>query len=218
MRKTILALPKNCVLGPLVALLERAGITLDAPVADPGLRRFRLPTSDAELEVVLVRNWDTVTLLEMGAAHLAITGSDVLMERGSRGVVPLLDLQEGRCRLSLAAPAGPWPPAAPEPGARVRVATSYPAVTRRHFRERGVEAECVVLQGSVEMGPLLGLGEWVVDIVDTGRTLREHGLVEVECIAQVSACLVAARTYHECRPDEVDRWRSLLEGAVLAAV
>ncbi|HET7231852.1 MAG TPA: ATP phosphoribosyltransferase [Longimicrobium sp.] len=212
MRKTVLAVPKNCALGELEALLVRAGIALEPPSCGCA-RQLRIATSHPELEIVLVRNWDTVTLAELGAADLAVVGSDVLSEHGSQGVVPLLDLNTGRCRLSLAAPAHADFCGALRPGGRVRVATSYPLVTQRHFRQRGMEAECIVLQGSVEVAPSLGLGDCVVDIVATGRTLRAHGLVEVECITEVSARLVASPNL--C-PALAERWADLFRSAVTA--
>ena len=212
MKKTVLAVPKNCALGEMEALLGRAGIAIE-PRGCGCPRQLRLATSHPELEIVLVRNWDTVTLAELGAADLAVVGSDVLSEHGSDGVVPLLDLNTGRCRLSVAAPAHADLSGALRPGGRVRVATSYPTVTRRHFRQRGMEAECIVLQGSVEVAPSLGLGDCVVDIVATGGTLRAHGLVEVECIAEVSARLVSSPSFP---PAQAERWADFFRAAVTA--
>jgi ATP phosphoribosyltransferase len=183
-----LALPRGRPWSALAPLLERAGLP-GVRGADPE-RRLLLDADGVRL--VFTRPADVVTYVREGIAHAGVTGADVLLEDGA-GVVQLLDLAAGRWRLSLAVPeAGPpWPRLLAERGNALRVATSYPRATAAHFAARGLAPHVVRLRGAVELAAVIGLADCVVDMVDTGRTLREHGLIEAEVIAPVALRLIA---------------------------
>ncbi len=184
----ILALPKGRILDECAPLLARAGIVPDADYADEDSRRLRFPTDDPPLDVVRVRPFDVATFVAFGAAQIGICGADVLMEFDYPG-----DLRAARSRdrrlPGVGRRAGARPPATDDPArwSRVRVATKYPNIARRHFAARGMHAEVVHLNGAMELAPGLGLSRLIVDLVQTGSTLRANGLVETEVIAHVTA-------------------------------
>jgi ATP phosphoribosyltransferase len=215
--KFVLAVPKGRVLGEVVALLADIGVEPESAFADENSRRLRFTTSEANLDIIRVRSFDVATFVAFGAAQLGIAGSDVLMEFDfSENYVPL-DLEIGRCRMVVAEPAAMVAHDDPAKWSHVRVATKYPEVTRRHFAARGVQAECIKLNGALELAPSLGLCRRIVDLVQTGRTLEANGLVEVEKIADVSARLVVNRAALKTRPSAVGAWierfREAVDGA-----
>lgn len=215
--KFVLAVPKGRVLGEVVALLADIGVEPESAFADENSRRLRFTTSEANLDIIRVRSFDVATFVAFGAAQLGIAGSDVLMEFDfSENYVPL-DLGIGRCRMVVAEPAAMVAHDDPAKWSHVRVATKYPEVTRRHFAARGVQAECIKLNGALELAPSLGLCRRIVDLVQTGRTLEANGLVEVEKIADVSARLVVNRAALKTRPSAVGAWierfREAVDGA-----
>jgi ATP phosphoribosyltransferase len=186
-RRLRVALAKGRLYEPSVERFRRAGAALEG---DPG-RRLLLPSSDPGIEFLVVKPADVPVYVEAGAADLGITGTDVLRETGADVLEPL-ELGFGRCRLMVATPAeGPYP--ALPGGVTPRVATKYPNLTRQHFGARGRPVDIVHVGGSVEVAPLLNLSHWIVDLVDTGNTLRANGLAERETILEVQAVLVANR-------------------------
>ncbi len=196
MRPLRVALPKGRLHEPAAALFARAGMALDP---DPG-RRLLIPSSDPGVEFLAVKPADVPVYVESGAADLGVTGTDVLRELEADVLEPL-ELGFGACRLVVASPVdGPWP-ALPS-GQTPRVATKYPRLSWRHFAERGRPVEIVQVSGSVEVAPLLGLSHWIVDLVDTGNTLRANRLTERETILQVGAVLVANRASQKLRLEE----------------
>ncbi len=216
--KFVMAVPKGRVLGEVVALLADIGVEPEAAFADSGSRRLRFATNDAGLDVIRVRSFDVATFVAFGAAQLGIAGNDVLMEFDfSENYVPL-DLGVGRCRMVVAEPAALVANDDPAKWSHVRVATKYPEVTRRHFAARGVQAECIKLNGAMELAPSLGLCRRIVDLVQTGKTLEANGLVEVEKIADVTSRLVVNRAALKTRPGAlggwVERFREAVDGAV----
>jgi ATP phosphoribosyltransferase len=165
----------------------RAGIT---PAGDAG-RKLLVPTSEPGLEFLAVKPGDVPIYVESGAADLGITGTDVLRETNADVLEPL-ELGFGHCRLSVATPAdAPWPEL--PGGITPRIATKYPRLAREHFAAQGRAVEVIQINGSVEVAPLLGLSHWIVDLVDTGSTLKANGLVERDVILRSSAVLVANR-------------------------
>ena len=205
-----LALSKGRILEDTLPMLKSMGIE---PAGDIG-RLLRVPTTAPDLQLVIIRPADVPTYVAYGAADLGVTGKDVLMEHGGEGLYEPLDLKIAGCRLSVAqvkdAPALP-------PHHRLRVATKYPESAREHFLSTGREAEVIKVNGSVELAPLTGLADGIVDLVATGRTLRENGLVEREQIFDSSARLVANRVSHKLRAAEIDALAGRLERAVGAA-
>src|SRR5208283_4745995 len=162
--------PKGRILSECGPLLARAGIVPSADYADEESRRLRFETNDPMLDVVRVRPFDVATFVAFGAAHIGICGADVLMEFDYPEVYAPLDLGIGRCRISVAELADFSKTDDPSRWSHVRVATKYPEVTRRHFAERGVQAECVQLNGAMELAPSLGLCQRIVDLVSSGAT------------------------------------------------
>ncbi len=213
----ILALPKGRILGQVTPMLARLGVTPEAAFEDAASRRLRFATDDAGLAIIRVRGFDVATFVAFGAAHLGIAGNDVLMEFDYPEIYTPVDLGVGRCRLVVAEPAELVAGDDPARWSHIRVATKYPAVTRRHFAARGVQAECIRLSGAVELAPSLGLCRRIVDLVQTGETLRANGLVEVEHIAEVSARLVVNRAALKTRPRQLGAWVERFREAVDAA-
>ncbi len=190
----VVAVPKGRVLGALATLLGKAGIDA-APLLAEGRALVR---EAGGLRFLLVKPDDVPTYVEYGAADLGVCGRDVLEERDADLYRPL-DLGIGRCRLVVAAPRDAAAVAVP------RVATKYPRTAARHFARRGVQAEIVLVQGSVELAPVTGLADVIVDLVETGSTLVENGLVERETVADVTSVLVANRASYKLRHDDVRR-------------
>jgi ATP phosphoribosyltransferase len=188
--KLILALPRGRILGEAAPLLARVGIEPEQAFADPDSRRLRFATNYADLDVVRVRSFDVATFVAFGAAHLGIASAEVLMEFDYPQIYAPIDLGIGKCRLAVAEPVEMAVGDNPLRWSHVRIATKYPEVTRRHFAARGVKAECVKLSGAVELAPSLGLSRRIVDLVASGRTLRENGLVEIEHIADITSRLI----------------------------
>ncbi|MGE0254379.1 MAG: ATP phosphoribosyltransferase [Alphaproteobacteria bacterium] len=217
----VMALPKGRILDEVMPLLRRAGIEPEPAFDDPDSRLLRFRTSDPRLDVVRVRSFDVATFVAFGAAHFGVAGSDVVAEFDYPELYAPLDLGLGRCRMSVAAPRALAEVDDPTRWSHLRVATKYPNITRRHFAARGVQAECVKLNGALELAPQLGLCRRIVDLVSTGSTLRANGLVEIETIMQVSARLVVNRAAMKTRVAAVGGWmeriRAAVEGAADAA-
>jgi ATP phosphoribosyltransferase len=213
----VLALPKGRILGEVVPLMARAGIEIEPEFANENSRKLRFSTSHPGLDVVLVRNFDVATFVAFGAAHLGVAGNDVLMEFEYPEIYAPLDLRIGRCRLAVAAPKELLGQDDPQRWSRIRVATKYPEITRRHFAARGVQAECIKLNGAMELAPVLGLCRRIVDLVQTGETLRANGLVEIEHIADVTSRLVVNRAALKTRPREIHGWIDRFREAAHAA-
>jgi ATP phosphoribosyltransferase len=204
--KLVLALPKGRILQEVVPLLRKAGIEPEAAFDDPDARQLRFATADPRLEIVRVRAFDVATFVAFGAAHLGIAGNDVIMEFDYPELYAPVDLDVGKCRLVVAAPTGLVAVDDPARWSHVRVATKYPSLTRRHFAARGVQAECIKLNGAIELAPTLGLCRRIVDLVSTGETLRANGLVEIETVTEVSARLVVNRAALKTRSERLGGW------------
>ncbi|MBW8906496.1 MAG: ATP phosphoribosyltransferase [Betaproteobacteria bacterium] len=182
------ALSKGRILEETRPLLARVGIR---PKEDPERsRRLVIDTSRRDLRLIMVRASDTPTYVQHGGADLGIAGRDVLVEHGGEGLYQPVDLGIARCRMVVAVRKGFDYQSAVAQGARLRVATKYVNTTRQHFAAKGVHVDVIRLYGSMELAPLTGLADAIVDLVATGRTLRENGLVAVEEIIPVSARLI----------------------------
>ncbi len=195
----VIAVPKGRILKEALPLLARAGVVPEAAFGDEDSRALRFATQDARIELIRVRAFDVATFVAHGAAQLGIVGSDVLAEFAYPELYAPVDLDIGHCRLSVAEPAALAATDDPRGWSHVRVATKYPHVTAEHFARRGVQAECIKLNGAMELAPTLGLATRIVDLVSSGRTLKENGLVEVEEIMPVSARLVVNRAAMKTR-------------------
>lgn len=206
-----LALPKGRSLGVARAALERAGFDLSG--LDPEDRRLRHELPAAGLEILLLKDRDLPLYVERGVADCGVVGRDVLDEVDGDLLVPL-ELAAGHCRLCLIGPAGAD---APGPGAQVRLATKYPRSAERYLERQAWSAEILELSGSIELAPLLGLSDLIVDIVQTGETLRAHGLVELATIREIAPCLVVHRAAWQTLRAEMSDLVARLESAGVAA-
>ncbi len=210
----VLALPKGRILGEAVALLRATGVEPAVDCLDEHSRRLRFPTSDPMLDVVRVRPFDVATFVAFGAAQLGICGADVLMEFDYPEIYAPLDLGIGGCRVSVAEPAQSAGTDDPARWSQVRIATKYPNIAQRHFAGRGVQADIVHLNGAMELAPGLGLSRLIVDLVQTGSTLRANGLRETEVIAAVTSRLIVNRTALKTRPEAIAGWIARFRGAL----
>ncbi|MDP7469003.1 MAG: ATP phosphoribosyltransferase [Alphaproteobacteria bacterium] len=213
----ILALPKGRILDEMTPLLRRAGIEPEAAFDDPESRQLRFTTNHPNLSIIRVRAFDAATFVAFGAAHLGVVGNDVLMEFDYPDIYSPLDLRIGRCRLAVAEPEEIAGDDDPGRWSHIRIATKYPEITRRHFAERGVQAECIKLNGAMELAPALGLCRRIVDLVSTGQTLKANGLVEVERIADITSRLAVNRAALKTRSKEINAWVESLREVTDAA-
>jgi ATP phosphoribosyltransferase len=183
-----LALSKGRIFDETLPLLAAAGIEVSE---DPEKsRKLILGTSRPDVRVVLVRASDVPTYVEQGGADVGVAGHDILIEHGGSGLYQPLDLNIARCRMSVATRADFDYDAAVKQGSRIRVATKYTQIARQHFADKGVHVDLIKLYGSMELAPLTGLADAIVDLVSTGSTLRANHLVEVERIMDISSRLV----------------------------
>ena len=213
----ILAVPKGRILVEVTPLLARAGIEPEPAFNDESSRKLRFTTNQPGLDIVRVRSFDVATFVAFGAAELGVAGNDVLTEFAYDEIYTPLDLDVGHCHLAVAMPADLAQTEDPTRWSHVRVATKYPKTTRRHFAARGVQAECISLNGALELAPSLGLCRRIVDLVSTGATLKANGLVEIERIADISSRLAVNRSALKTRPDDISLWVSRLRDAVDAS-
>ncbi|MFM2099634.1 MAG: hypothetical protein RLZZ366_1173 [Pseudomonadota bacterium] len=197
----IFAVPKGRILEEALPLLAKAGIIPEAAFSDGKSRALQFATNHKHIRLIRVRAFDVATFVAHGAAQMGIVGSDVIDEFDYSELYAPVDLGIGHCRISVAEPAALAATDDPRGWSHVRVATKYPNLTRKYFEARGVQAECVKLNGAMEIAPLLGLSSRIVDLVSSGKTLEENGLVEVEVIAQVSARLIVNRAAFKTRAD-----------------
>ncbi|MBV7256016.1 ATP phosphoribosyltransferase [Pacificimonas sp. WHA3] len=210
----IFAIPKGRILKEALPLLARAGIEPDADFHDPASRALQFGTNVPGLSLIRVRAFDAATFVAHGAADFGIVGSDVIDEFGYEALYAPVDLKIGGCRLSVAEPKALAEDDDPRSWSHVRVATKYPNITSRHFAARGVQAECVKLNGAMELAPRLGLTNRIVDLVSSGQTLKENGLVEVEVIADVSSRLIVSRPSFKRKAEVMTDWLARFREAV----
>jgi ATP phosphoribosyltransferase len=212
-RLLTLALPRGRILDEALVLFKRAGLDLGAADKSRAGRRLIIPIEEHGLRILIVRDTDVPAYVEHGAADLGIAGRDVLDEQ-DRDLYEPLDLGLGRCRMVVAEPEGR--PVDENTQMHLRYATKFPEITRRHLQARGTVAEIIKLYGSIEIAPLVGLADRIVDLVSSGETLRQHHLREVETIMEVSARLCVGRAAAKLYADRIDELVARLRVAVLA--
>ena len=207
-----LALSKGRIFDDILPLLSSAGIeVLDNPDKS---RKLILTTNQPDLRVVLVRATDVPTYVQYGGADMGVVGKDTLLESGSQGLYQPLDLQIAKCRISVAVREGFDYNAAVKQGSRLTVATKYVAIARDFFASKGVHVDLIKLYGSMELAPLTGLADAIVDLVSTGSTLKANHLVEVERIMDISSHLVVNQTALKLKQAPIRRLMDLLTLAV----
>jgi|TARA_R100000005_G_scaffold79020_1_gene46178 ATP phosphoribosyltransferase len=187
-----MALTKGRILQETLPLLARAGIE---PLEDVhSSRKLIFATTRADIQLVVIRGTDVPTYVRHGAADLGVVGKDILLEHGAEGLYEPLDLGIARCRLMTAGPVG-WSAS----GARVRVATKFVNIARRHFAAQGIHADVIKLYGAMELAPMMDLADLIVDIVDTGNTLRANGMEPLDEIARISSRLIVNKAAMRAR-------------------
>jgi len=207
-----IALSKGRILEETLPLLEAAGIL---PTEDPeSSRKLILSTQDPEVRIVIVRATDVPTYVQYGAADLGVAGRDVLIEHGGQGLYQPLDLQIARCKMMVAVSEGFDYAAAVKPGSRLRVATKYVNIARDHFATKGVHIDLIKLYGSMELGPLVGLSDAIVDLVSSGNTLRANNLQAVEEVMPISSRLVVNPAALKLKHERLQRLLADFESAV----
>lgn len=204
-----IALSKGRIFDETLPLLARAGIV---PLDDPNKsRKLILSTNREEVKLVIIRAADVPTYVQYGAADVGVAGKDVLLEHGGEGLYEPLDLQIAQCRLMVAAPTQRTAKVG-----RLRVATKYLNITRHYFAQQGKQVELIKLYGSMELAPLVGLADYIVDLVDTGNTLKANGLEAIEHIADISSRLVvnkaAMKMKHTSITALIDKLTAAVEG------
>jgi ATP phosphoribosyltransferase len=204
----VIALCKGRFLEPSLELLARAGIAFSEDVASS--RKLIFESVDKKYSVFLVKPADVPTYVEYGAADIGIAGRDVLLETRADVLQPL-DLKFGYCKIAVAGPRGQTPRSSPP---TIRIATKYPHITMDYYNARSIPVEIIPLSGSIELAPLIGLADRIVDIVETGRTLKENGLEILEVIAETSARLLINRAGYQTKREEVRDLIQALEKVV----
>jgi ATP phosphoribosyltransferase len=199
----------------VLPLLDKCGIVPEAAFSDENSRLLRFTTNRPELDIIRVRAFDVATFTAFGAAHLGIAGSDVLEEFDYAELYAPVDLKIGPCRLSVAMLEKDAKADNPKKWSHIRVVTKYPNLTRKHFAARGVQTECIKLNGAMEIAPSMGMAKRIVDLVSTGSTLKANGLVEVESILDVSSRLIVNRGAMKTMPDVMQGWIETFRGAIL---
>lgn len=204
-----IALSKGRILDDTLPLLAAAGIE---PTENPEKsRKLIIPTTRDDVRLLIVRATDVPTYVEQGAADIGVAGKDVLLEYGSQSLYEPLDLQIAKCKLMTAGAVG-----APEPQGRLRVATKFVNIAKRYYAEQGRQVDIIKLYGSMELAPLVGLADKIIDVVDTGNTLRANGLEPQELIAHISSRLIVNRAAMKIKHAQLKQLIDTLEQAVEA--
>ena len=211
MNPITIALSKGRIFDETMPLLAAAGIV---PTEDPeSSRRLIIPTNREEVRIVIVRATDAPTYVQYGAADLGVAGKDVLLEHGSEGLYQPIDLHIAKCRMMVAVPAGFDYANAVRQGARLKVASKYVNIAQQHFAAKGVHVDLIKLYGSMELAPLAGLADAIVDLVSSGATLKANHLVEVERVMDISARLVVNQAALKLRREPM---RALIDALAAA--
>jgi ATP phosphoribosyltransferase len=204
-----IALTKGRILKETLPMLAQAGIE---PLEDVSRsRKLIFETNRPDVRMIIIRGTDVPTYVRHGAADIGVVGKDVLLEHGAEGLYEPLDLGIARCRLMTAGPVG-WQGG----GARIRVASKFANITRRYFAEQGVHADVIKLYGAMELAPLMNLADLIVDIVDTGNTLRANGMEPLDEIASISSRLIvnkaAMRSRYDLISEVIERLSCVVQG------
>jgi ATP phosphoribosyltransferase len=201
------AMPKGRIYKQASKLFRSAGLPVPDDIDES--RKLIIPVPELNMEFIMAKPVDVPTYVEYGVADIGVVGKDVLMEE-NRNVYELLDLGIARCRMSVIGLPN-W-----EPVLNPRVATKYPNVASQFFREKGQQVEVIKLNGSIELAPLIGLADRIVDMVETGQTLRENGLVEQEVLFQITSRLIANRVSYRMKNEPIQRLCDLLQDTIAA--
>ena len=207
----IIALPKGRILKQVLPIFDKVGITPEKSFFNEKDRKLKFETNIPNIKIIIVRSFDVATFLIYGAAHIAIIGSDVLEEFNHSEIYSPIDLKIGLCRLVVATTKEILSVEDPLTWSYVRVATKYPNLTSEHFKKRGVYADCIKLNGAMELAPSMGLCRRIVDLSESGETLRANGLIEIEEIMKVSTRLAVNRNAYKTNFKEVNKIISIFK-------
>ncbi len=204
-QKLTFAVPKGRILKQLLPIMEKAGILPEDDFFNEKSRKLVFATNHKDIELIRVRSFDAATFIAFGAAQMEVVGSDVLDEFNYSELYAPLDLGIGKCRLSIAQPQELLPLEEElKLSSHIRIATKYPYLTQKYFAAQGVQAECIKLNGAMELAPKAGLCSHIVDLVETGSTLKANGLKEVQTILNISSRLVVNRTAWKIAPQKIN--------------
>ncbi len=201
-KKIIIAIPKGRILKELEPMLQKVKITPEKSFYKNN-RKLMFSTSDKNIIIIIVRSFDVANFVAFGGAHLGIVGSDVIKEFSFEEIYAPVNLGIGKCRMSVAEPIKLAATDDPKSWSHVKVATKYPKITKNYFALRGVQAECLKLNGALEIAPMLGLTKRIVDLVSSGKTLKENGLTEIGKIMDVSSYLIVNKNFSKSKPEKI---------------
>ena len=208
----IIALPKGRILKQVLPIFDKVGIIPEKSFFNEKDRKLKFETNIPNIKLIIVRSFDVATFLIYGAAHIAIIGSDVLEEFNHSEIYSPIDLKIGLCRLVVATTKEILSDEDPLTWSYVRVATKYPNLTSHHFKKRGVHADCIKLNGAMELAPSMGLCRRIVDLSESGETLKANGLIEIEEIMKVSTRLAVNRNAYKTNFKEINQIIKKFEG------
>ena len=208
----IIALPKGRILKQVLPIFDKVGIIPEKSFFNEKDRKLKFETNIPNTKLIIVRSFDVATFLIYGAAHIAIIGSDVLEEFNHSEIYSPIDLKIGLCRLVVATTKEILSDEDPLTWSYVRVATKYPNLTSEHFKKRGVHADCIKLNGAMELAPSMGLCRRIVDLSESGETLKANGLIEIEEIMKVSTRLAINRNAYKTNFKEINKIIKKFEG------
>jgi len=210
MKKILFAVPKGRILKDLKVLFEKIGIRPESDFYDENSRKLVFKTNFDNLEIVKVRSFDVATFVQFGACDIGVCGKDVIEEFSSPEIFPLIDLGIGKCRLAIAAE-NHNKNLDLSSLSHIRIATKYVNLTSKFFAENGIQAEVIKLNGAIEIAPKLGLSNFIVDLVDSGQTLKENNMFELEKILEVSSYLIVNRTSFKTKNQEINSLAKLFD-------
>ena len=203
--KVIIAVPKGRILNELIPIFKKLKILPEKDFFNSDSRKIMFSSSNDLINLIKVRSFDVANFVAFGGAHMGIVGLDVIKEFSFEEIYAPVNLGIGLCRLSVAEPIELALKDDPKTWSHLKVATKYPNITKKHFAERGVQAECLKLNGALEIAPKLGLSKRIVDLVSTGKTLKENELTEIEKIMDVTSYLIVNRDMAKAYPNKINR-------------
>tara|TARA_B110000444_G_C18800522_1_gene577213 strand:+ start:800 stop:1486 length:687 start_codon:yes stop_codon:yes gene_type:complete len=202
--KIIIAVPKGRILSELIPVFKKLKVIPEKDFFNSETRKIMFTTSNDLISLIKVRSFDVANFVAFGGAHMGIVGLDVIKEFSFEEIYAPVNLEIGLCRLSVAEPIELALKDDPKTWSHLKVATKYPNITKKHFAERGVQAECLKLNGALEIAPRLGLSKRIVDLVSTGKTLEENGLTEIEKIMDITSFLIVNRDMAKAYPNKIN--------------
>ncbi len=213
MKKIVLAVPKGRISNDLIPLLEKMDIKIENDFFDSNTRKLYFKTNYKNFEIIRVRSFDVATFVAFGAAQIGVAGNDILQEFQYNEIYSILDLKIGKCRLSVAKTKDEINQTDEQKG-HILVATKYKETVINHFAEKGIRAECIKLNGAIELAPKLGICSTIVDLVSTGNTLKENNLVETEVLFNITSRLIVNKIAYKIMNSDITNWVNRFERAI----